>query len=166
MANWIGHLIKGLWEASVRWWKGGFREFLEPLSKVAQLGAVAIAWFWTYHIYQITGAGEVNPELWVSAHTFSYSKDARFLLVSIREKNVGKVPISLKRDALSVTIRGVPETLKYGSVDMHKQKPLIEVQVFKRYGNGVELSPGAKYEDVAEFVVEPRLYHVEATLAL
>jgi hypothetical protein len=166
MANRSGHRIKGFWEATKRWWKGGFKEFLEPLAKVAQIVAVGIAGFWTYHIYQITGEGEVNPEVWVSAQTFSYSKDARILLVRIRQKNVGKVPVSLDSDALSLTVKKISEGLKVGSVNMDTQAPLFEVNAFKSYEDGVELSPGAEYEDIAEFVVEPGLYHMEASLAL
>jgi hypothetical protein len=153
-------------EASTRWWKGSFREFLEPLAKLAQLVAVVIVGIWTYHIYQTTGEGEVNPEVWVSTQTFSYSKDARLLLVRIRQKNVGKIPVSLASDALLLTVKKIPEGFKVGPVDLDKLAPVFHMNAFESYEGGVELNPGAEYEDIAEFVVEPGLYHVEAALAL
>jgi hypothetical protein len=101
MPNRSSHLAKKAWNLA----KGlgsRLRDSLDPLSKMATIGAVVIAGIWTYHLHQITGEEEINPEIWVSAQTFSYSNDARFLLVRIRRKNVGKVPIDLDAHALSL----------------------------------------------------------------
>jgi hypothetical protein len=121
----------------------------------------------TYHIFDITAAGEINPEVWVSAQTFPYSKDARLLSVRIREKNPGKVRIELEPNALSLTVKKIPDGLKPGYVDIDEQPAVLKQNaLFERYGEGVELEPGVEFEDVAEFVIEPGLYHIEATLAL
>jgi hypothetical protein len=155
-------LAQRIWET----FKHSLRKFaaaLDPLSKVAQVVAVAIAGFWTYHIHQITGEVDINPELWVSAEAFPYTKDARFLLVHIRQKNVGKVPVWLDENALSVTLKRIPDTLGSGYVDIDKQNPVFEK---KGRSGGIHLSPGAEYEDVAEFIVAPGLYHIEAALLL
>jgi hypothetical protein len=155
----------GLWGALRRAGTNVVASF-EPLSKLAQIVAIVIAGFWSYHIYQTTEEGDVNPEVSVSAEAFPYSKDARFMVVRIREKNVGKVPIYLDSKSLSVTIKLVPDALKSGYVDLDRQKPTFETKdLFARYGeDGVELSAGVELEDVAEFVVAPGLYHIEANL--
>jgi hypothetical protein len=62
----------------------------------------------TFHIRPITGDGEVNPEVWVSTQAFANSKDARLLLASIREKNVGNVTASFDPNALALTVKKVP----------------------------------------------------------
>jgi len=121
---------------------------------VAQIVAVAIAGFWTYHIYQITGEGEVNPEYGVFAQTFSYSRmRARCWYPSARECRQSSV--SLDSDALSLTVKKIPESLKSGPVDMDKEAPMFDVKAFKGYEDGVELNREQRYEDVAEFIVEP-----------
>jgi hypothetical protein len=143
------------------------REGLDPLSKLATIVAVVIAGIWTYHLHQITGEGDINPEVWVSSQTFPYSEDARLLIVRIRERNVGKVEILLAEDALSLKVKQVPEGLAPGYVDMDKQPVVYEVKnLFSRYKGGVTLSAGTEFEDVTQFVVTPGLYHVEAYLAL
>jgi hypothetical protein len=59
----------------------GFVVSLDPLSKLAQIVAVVIAGVWTYHLRTITGTGEQNPEVWVSAQALTYGKDTRLLSV-------------------------------------------------------------------------------------
>jgi len=153
-------VAKRIWEA--------FKRSLEPASKIAQIAAVVIAGYWTYHIHQITGEIQLNPELSVSAQTFPYSKDARLLMVRIRAKNVGKVRIYLVGDdALSVTLTKIPDALVIGYVDIDKQSPVLQKNdLFKRYGGGSWVSPGAESEYVVEFIVAPSLYHIQASLVL
>jgi len=145
------------------------RDWLDPLSKVATIVAVVIAGIWTYHIHTITGESEGNPELAVSTQMFDYSNDQKILLVRIRERNVGKVPILLDPNALHLTVTRVPNGLKLGYIDIHKQPATYEQRAFlARYDEGDDLEPGAELRDIAEFVVPsgPGLYHIEAALTL
>lgn len=140
---------------------------LDPLSKAAQVVAVVIAGIWTFHLHEITGEGEYNPEVWVSTEISAYSKDARLLVVHIREKNVGKVAVELGPKALSLAVKKIPESVSKGFIDMDKQPTVLEVRdLFKRYDRGTYMGPGSEFEDVAQFVVPPGLYNVEATLSL
>jgi hypothetical protein len=146
---------------------GFLRNGLDPLSKLATIVAVVIAGIWTYHLHQITGESEINPEVSVSTEVFAYSQDARLLTVHVHEKNIGRVPVLLGSDALSLIVKRVPDGLKVGYVDMDKEPPTYEEKdIFKRYTDGVELGASSEFQDVSEFVVRPGLYHIEATLAL
>ena len=140
---------------------------LDPLSKVAQVVAVVIAGIWTFHLHEITGEGEYNPEVWVSTEVSTYNTDTRLLVVRVREKNVGKVAVELGPKALSLVVKKIPESVTKGFIDMDKQPAVFEARnLFKRYDEGAYMGPGSEFEDVAQFVVPPGLYNVEATLSL
>jgi hypothetical protein len=97
----------------------------------------------------------------------AYSQDARLLVVHIREKNVGKVSLLINRDALTLTVKKVPDSLAPGFVKMESQPTLFEEKhLLSRYGEGLEIGPGAEQEDMAEFVVAPGMYVVEASFLL
>ncbi len=139
---------------------------LDPLSKAAQVGALVIAAVWTYHVRQVTGEDEINPELRVSSQVAAYNQNTRLLSVRVSQKNVGKVPVYADRNGLALVIKRIPDGQAVGYLDMEKQPVLFKNAMFKRYDDGVELSPGAEYEDVSQFVVAPGTYYVEAPLSL
>jgi hypothetical protein len=101
--------------------------------------------------------------LWVSAESVAYDNDLRLLIVRIREKNVGKVPIELDDHALSLSVKKIPEGRKQGFLDMDKQPPLFDV---KHFEEGDYLSPGVELESVVEYLVVPGLYHLDGNLDL
>jgi hypothetical protein len=161
----VGSLLRSVW-AGLKGVGSLAVQSLDPLSKLAQVGALIIAGIWTYHLRQITGEEEINPEVWVSAQATAYDQTTRLLLVRVREKNVGKIPVILDPEALKLVVKKIPDGLSPGYIDMDKQPVLFDDALFKKYDDGVELSPGAEYEDVAQLVVAPGLYHIEATLSL
>ena len=161
----IGSWLRSIW-SGLRGTGHSLLAGLDVLAKLAQVAAVVIAGIWTLHIHQITGEKEINPEIWVTSQVDAYSQDTRLLLVHIREKNVGKVPVVVGQDALALVVKKIPDGKSIGYIDIDKQPVLFSYAVFKRYDEGVELSPGAEYEDVAQFVVAPGMYHIEATLSL
>jgi hypothetical protein len=136
-----------------------FLDLLDPLSKLATITAVVIAGIWTYHIHEITGESDDNPQMTLLTQVFAYK---RLLVVRIRDKNVGKVPIPLAKDALTITLKRVPGALKAGRIDINKQQVLYADKSFEE----TDLEPGVEMEDVREFVIPPGLYHIEATLDL
>jgi hypothetical protein len=139
---------------------------LDPLSKMAQIGALIIAGIWTYHVRQITGEDEINPEIRLTTGVTAYNQTTRLLSVRVSQKNVGKVPVYADQHGLSVILKRIPDGQPVGYLDMEKQPVLYKNEMLKRYDEGVELSPGAEYEDLAQFVVAPGNYYVEATLSL
>lgn len=51
----------------------------------------------------------------------------------IHEKNVGKIPITLAKDALSLTVKRIPDGLKLGYVEMDKLPTVYTVKnLFER----------------------------------
>lgn len=138
---------------------------LDPLSKLAQIIAVAIAGFWSYHIHRITGEADIDPELGVSTQVIAYSQGARLLVVHLREKNVGKVPLDLRPDALTLTVKKVPDSLTPGYVKMGSQPTLFEEKHLWR-DDAPYISPGTEQKDVAAFVVAPGTYTVNASVSL
>lgn len=156
-------MIKKFWLYFV----GKFQDWIDPLSKLAQVFAVVIAGFWTYHLHLITGEYELKPVVSVSAQVIDYKKEARLVAVHVIEKNNGKVPIELNKDALTVTIKKIPESQPFGYVDVDKQPMLYENKDFlQRYGDGVEVDPGVEFEEVELFSLPRGLYRIEATVAL
>jgi hypothetical protein len=138
-----------------------------PVASLAQIVAVVIAGFWAYHMHLLTGEGDLDPEVWVSTQTVPYNKDTRLLVVHIREKNVGKIPVQIKPDALTLTVRKLPDALSPGYIKTDSKPALFEEKhLLARYPEGLYLSPGTEQEDIAQFVVAPGLYTVEAVFAL
>src|SRR5260370_35275181 len=139
---------------------------IDPLSKLAQIAAIAIAGIWAYLVHLLTGEEDIDPEVWVSTQAVAYSKDARLLVVHIREKNVGKVPVTVEPDALILTVKKVPDSLAPGYVKMDSQSALFEEKHLLRLDNGLYLSPATEQEDVAEFAVSPGMYTLNARVLL
>jgi hypothetical protein len=140
----------------------GFVGLLDPLSKLATIMAVIIAGIWTYHLHEITGESDDNPEMGLTTQVFSYNSDERLLVVHIRTKNVGKVKIRLRKNALKITVKRVPGMLQAGRIDMDKQRALY----VDNSSVETDLEPGVELEDVSEFVIAPGTYHIDATLDL
>jgi hypothetical protein len=138
---------------------------LDPLSKLAQIAAVVIAGVWAYRAHLLSGEDDLVPEVWVSTQAVAYNQDTRLLVVHIREKNVGKVPLDLKPDSLTLTVKKIPDSLRPGLVKMNGQPALYQEKHLLEQG-GPYLSPGAEQEDVAEIVVTPGMYLIEARFAL
>jgi hypothetical protein len=142
-------------------------ESLDPLSKLAQIAAVVIAGVWAYRSHMLSGEDDLVPEVFVSTQVVAYSEDKRLLVVHIQEKNVGKVPIKIDRDALTLTVKKIPQSLGPGYVKIDGQPALFqEKHMLRRYDEGLYLSPGTEQHDVAEFVVLPGIYSVEAVFSL
>jgi hypothetical protein len=137
---------------------------LDPLSKLAQVTAVVIAGIWTFHIQEITGADDPNPELWVSTQSLAYGKDMRLLTVHVREKNVGKVPVHFGANALTLIVKKIPDSLPSGYVDVERQPALFTLKNLLK--DDTYLGVGAEFQDVAQFVVPLGTYDVEASLLL
>lgn len=140
----------------------GIRDALDPLSKLATILAVVIAAIWTYHIHEITGESDDNPQMTLSTQVLEYNQDERLLVVHVRDKNVGKIPIPLAKDSLTVTVKRIPDTLKPGHVDMGKQPALFVDKSLEE----TDLEPAVEQDDLREFVISPGLYYVEGTLDL
>jgi hypothetical protein len=138
---------------------------LEPLTKLAQIAAVVIAGMWAYRTHVLSGEDDLVPEVWVSTQVAPYNQDARLLIVHVREKNVGKVPLELSKDAMILSVKRVPDTHALGYVNMDALAALFEEKHILG-GEDIYLSPGAEQEDVAAFILVPGTYDIKANFSL
>jgi len=103
----------------------------------------------------------------VSAQVIDYNKEARLVAVHVIEKNVGKIPIKLKKNALTVTIKKIPESQPLGYIDVDKQPVFYENKDFlKRYDEQTQIDPDVEFEEVELFALPRGLYRIEATVYL
>jgi hypothetical protein len=86
------------------------------------------------------------------------------LLVRVREKNVGKVPVTYGAKALTLVVKRVPDSLAAGYVDMDRQPALFTVKNLLK--DETILGAGTEFDDVAPFVVPLGTYDIEASLLL
>jgi len=141
--------------------------YLDVAFKAASVAAVVVAGTWAWHLHVMTGEAELNPELAVSAEVLPYGKETRLIVLHVHERNVGKVPVELGPDALTITAKRVPEGAALGFIDLDSQPVVFEKKdLFKKYNEGIWLSPGADFQDAVPFVVAPGTYYVEGDLAL
>ena len=145
-----------------------FKEWIDLLAKLSAVIAVVIGSLWTLHLRQITVEDEINPEVWVKTEYIPYEGNKKLLVVHVTEKNVGKVPVYLSKDALTLTLKKLPANHAVGYVDTEKLEPLFPPvrNIYEKYGREVEIDAGTVFEDVATFVVDDGIYQVEAELSL
>lgn len=143
-----------------------FQTALDALAKGAQVVAVAIAGLWAYYTYMSTGSAEKMAEVTVSTEVIPYDSDRRLLVAHVRERNVGKVPITFPKDAMHVSLSEIPIHLSPAESPIKLDHLPVSQEaegVFRRYGS-VEIDPAVEFEDLVAFVVSPGIYHVEADL--
>jgi hypothetical protein len=139
----------------------------QAISTIVQVIAVCIAGYWTYHLHVVTGETDENVNVSVEATSLPYySKAQRLLIVHMRPKNVGKVPVTYnKNDDARVVVKLIPDDHPAGAVDMDKLPVAYEKKdLFGRYGDEYEIDPGIEYDEVITFVVPPGTYHVEGVI--
>jgi hypothetical protein len=142
--------------------------WLQAVSAAAQVVAVIIGGYWVYHIHNVTGETDENINVTVEATSLPYSSAQRFLVVHVRPKNVGKVPVTFKKpDDLRVIVKRIPDALGAGTADVDALPVTVEKEhMLSRpsYGDEYELDPGVEFDEVAAFVVVPGTYYIEAEL--
>ena len=155
---------------SVRKWleanRANIASWSQAISTVVQVIAVCIAGYWTYHIHVVTGETDENVNVTIEATSLPYSKAQRLLIVHMRPKNVGKVPVTYKKnDDARVVVKLIPDDHTADAVDVDKLPVAFEKKdLFGRYGDRYEIDPGIEFDEVATFVVQPGTYYVESII--
>jgi hypothetical protein len=128
------------------------KDGLDVIFKIASIVAVLAGGWWTWHIYSLSDAGYSAVEVAVTAESVHYGKDTRLLIIHVKPRNVGKVPINAGKDGLVLTVRKIANDLPSGHVK-DDMPPLFHGDIVKEY-DGYELEPGVGYDEVHSFVVE------------
>jgi hypothetical protein len=152
----------------MRWLKrrrANIAEWVQIGAGLAQIFAVVIAGYWTFHLHEITGEAELNPNLTIDATELPYNDSQRLLVVHVRPKNVGKVPFDPDDANMWVRVKRIPSGLNAGAFSVDRLPVTYEQkQMLTRYHGGYEIDPGIEFDEVATFVVPPGTYHVEGEL--
>ncbi|KVN23892.1 hypothetical protein WJ63_19340 [Burkholderia pyrrocinia] len=130
----------------------------------ASLIAIPIAGWWAYHNFSVEDTHEVNPNISVSADVLPYDDDRRLLVVHVRPKNAGKVPIELgggKRGDIDVEVKVLPPKLANGHLDLGKVPVSFPARnIVSRYEGGYVMEPGIDYDEIETFVVPKRATYI------
>ncbi|WP_157658346.1 hypothetical protein [Burkholderia ubonensis] len=123
----------------------------------ASLIAIPVAGWWAYHNFSVEDTHEANPNISVSADVLPYDDDRRLLVVHIRPKNAGKVPIELdggKKGDIDVEVKVLPAKLPAGRIDAGKLPVRFPARnIVSRFDGGYVIEPGIDYDEIETFVV-------------
>ncbi|BCK86602.1 hypothetical protein MIZ01_0366 [Sideroxyarcus emersonii] len=146
------------------------KDWSDLLLKWVTIIAIPIGGWWTYHNFSITDTAEWNPVINVSANALPYDSHSSLLVVHVKPKNIGKVPIVLKGKNsggdIAITLRTLPANLKQGRIDEDKLPKLNELKsVVSEFSGEYVLEPGVEYDDVWSFIVpKGKTYFVHVEL--
>ena len=143
------------------------RDKADPWSKWATVIAVVIGGTWAWWNFHIADSTSSNAEIGVSAEVLDYGKDTRLLVVHLTPKNIGKVPIEVTGDGLSIAVTKLPADAKVGRMEVDKLKPDYTAPHIERKYGGYTLEPGVELDETETFVVpSDAAYLVEGEMDL
>lgn len=71
------------------------KDWIDLAFKLVSLIAIPIGGWWAFHNFSITDTDKWNPKIAVSAEVLPYDAQSSLLVVHVKPKNIGKVPINL-----------------------------------------------------------------------
>lgn len=145
------------------------KKWVDFLLACGSLLALPIGAWWVVHNFSVEDAHEANPNISVTADVMPYDADRRLLLVHVRPKNVGKIPIELDGGSngdIKITVGAVPAKLPNGPMDTDKLTAQFTVPNFvSRYPGGYVMEPGIDYDELVPFIVsKAKTYIVRAEM--
>ncbi len=132
--------------------------------------SIFVGGWWAYHNFSITDTAEWNPEIRISVEVLPYDSNSSLLVVHVKPKNIGKVPIALyggdKGGDISVEVSSIPSKHDTGRINESELTKVEEIKSLVENNNGeYSLEPGVEYDDLQYFVVpKGRLYVINAQL--
>lgn len=148
------------------------KDWGDVLLKCMTIIAIPVGGWWAYYNFSITDTAELNPVISVSADVLPYDAQNALLVVHLKPKNVGKVPVELAGGKIggdiSLTIRVLTSGIKAGRVEEGKlpKQAALDSLVAENSGDYI-IEPSVEYDDVRAFVVpKGKTYFVNAELTL
>ncbi len=122
--------------------------------------SIPVGGWWAYHNFSITDEGEWNPVISISAEVLPYDGN-ELLVVHVRPKNIGKVPVKLfgkNKGDISVSLAELPSGHTIGRIQDDELKVINKIESLVAENSGeYGLEPGVEYDDVQYFIVpEPK----------
>jgi len=119
--------------------------------------AIPIGGWWVYSNFTAEDTHEANPNITVSAEVQPYDDTRRLLVVHVKPRNLGKVPIDLhggKKGDIDVLVKTFPAGLASGRVDPDKLPVAFTApNIVSKYEHGYVMEPGIDYDEIETFVV-------------
>jgi hypothetical protein len=119
--------------------------------------AIPIGGWWAFHNFSVEDTHEANPNITVSAEVQPYDDTRRLLVVHVKPKNLGKVPIELdggKKGDIDVLVKTFPAGLASGRVDQDKLPVAFAAHnIVSKYNGGYVIEPGIDYDEIETFIV-------------
>lgn len=126
---------------------------MDQLSKLASIIAMCIGGAWVLYNFHIQDSAATNPELKIETEVFPYSDDTRLVIIHLKPHNIGKVPIEIEGDGLSLRITKYPKNAKVGLLNTESLKPdFLIKKIEQKYGAYV-LEPGVEFDEVVSYVL-------------
>ncbi|MFM0162905.1 hypothetical protein PQR39_21135 [Paraburkholderia sediminicola] len=123
----------------------------------ASLVAIPVGGWWVYHNFSAEDTHEANPNITVTAEVLPYDDTRRLLMVHVKPKNLGKVPIELdggKKGDIDVLVKTFPAGLASGRVDRDKLPVAFAAHnIVSKYNGGYVMEPGIDYDEIETFIV-------------
>lgn len=121
--------------------------------KAVSVLAIIAGGSWAYYKFRLTDTTASNIQLTVSTEVLQYTEDYRLLLIHVKPKNIGKVPVTPGKDGLIVSIYKFPSDRKPGPVGLDSLPAIHKTDVLKKFTDGYELEPGVEYDEVEALIV-------------
>ena len=118
--------------------------------------AIPIAGWWAYNNFTNEDTDEPSPNITVSAEVLPYDTDTRLLVVHVKPKNVGKVPVELDggpKGDIDVFVKTFPANLGSGPIDQSKLPVAFSARNIVSRFKGYDMEPGIDYDEVETFIV-------------
>lgn len=133
------------------------KPWADLLLTVVSLIAIPATGWWAYHNFSVEDTHEANPNISVTAEVMPYDDERRLLVVHIRPRNLGKVPIELlggTRGDISVDIKALPSKSPNGYLDLEGVPVTFAAHnIVSGFNGGYVMEPGIDYDEIKTFVV-------------
>lgn len=128
-------------------------DHVDIVSKWVTILAILIGGIWAYYNFNITDTGTSNAEIAISTEVFPYDVNSSLVIVYIKPKNIGKVPIEITGDGITLTLKEIPKDVKVGHIDMEKITAIVYVPNLVKKYDGYFLEPGVTLNEVETFIL-------------
>jgi hypothetical protein len=143
------------------------RDWADLGVKLLTMVAILVGGYWAYYKFRVTDEAEISAVVAVSAEVLPYSRESCLLLLHVRPKNIGNVPISFGNKGFVVTVRSVPAGSNPGALDLDAQPKFYETDILQRFPDGYDLEPRADYDELVALVVpKGSMFSAKAVLNL
>lgn len=133
-------------------WMTIAKDLADLVLKVLSSIAIVVAGIWALYQYFGTDSDASNIQLTVTSEVKPYGEGQRLLVLHVRPKNIGKVPVTPGKAGLMIATRQIPLGLS-GVVDIGKQPISFRTNLLSHYPDGYLMEPGIEYDEVLALVV-------------